>query len=422
MLTLQAVGRALGYDEAALELLRTTGWEHSQDSFAGVPEFLRMPFLAHYFPKLGLDDDWLPAFAELARKCETNLPLQLLAHHLHTAWFRAPDSPGWRLGALPEPVAACGELAGLFSLAVAMSACPLIEQTHCRLGIPPEYAEGTCRWIGGTTIGYRAAHGGRPGHDLRQTFWLRHSIDGRLFRIGRFEFMIEEPAAWLPAIYRRDDGRTIALCRDRWTLDQQGFRVSPQSPEARVCARLREDGGGVHGIPIHPAGYAEIGREITLDPAVWKPALAPWELALGLHIPAGGGMTPEAALDSLNAALDFFPRYFQRLPKVIECESWILNPDWQRELPDSHLSAFQRELYLFPREIGNGRDGLFFLFGRDDGDPATYPADNSVRRAMLKLLREGHPLKSGGMFLFPEDLPRFGSGIYREHPGKQEDR
>lgn len=62
--------------------------------------------------------------------------------------------------------------------------------------------------------------------------------------------------------------------------------------------------------------------------------------------------------------------------------------------------------------IANGweESGVCFIFGRDDGD---YPADNSVRRAMLARLQSGKRLRSRGMFFLEEHMGFFDSQYYR---------
>ena len=108
----------------------------------------------------------------------------------------------------------------------------------------------------------------------------------------------------------------------------------------------------------------------------------------------------------------FFRKQFHKEIQLFVCESWILNPDWITELPDSNLTRLMREVYLFPIQETE-RAGLFFVYGRDDGDLSSYPADNSLHRAFRHLIDTGHPLREGGMFFLTADLPRFGTGTYR---------
>lgn len=137
---------------------------------------------------------------------------------------------------------------------------------------------------------------------------------------------------------------------------------------------------------------------------------------LDTHIPAGGGMTPELVRESMQQALEFFPRYFPDRPFVgFGCASWILNPDLEEMLGgDSNMVRWQRELYLFPWPSGP-RDGLAAAYDEHEPeDLATAPRDSRLRRAMLERLESGGRLRSGGMFLLTEEFPRYGSRPYRQ--------
>jgi hypothetical protein len=76
------------------------------------------------------------------------------------------------------------------------------------------------------------------------------------------------------------------------------------------------------------------------------------------------------------------------------------------------MVAWQRELYLFP-SASTGKDGLYFVFNRDDIDLATAPRDTTLRRAMIERLRAGSTLRSGSMFFLFDDLPQYGTQVYR---------
>jgi hypothetical protein len=134
---------------------------------------------------------------------------------------------------------------------------------------------------------------------------------------------------------------------------------------------------------------------------------------IDMHIPAGGGMTPERALDSFQKAVAFFSRKNPgKFREIFICHSWIFNTQFEEKMPDSNLAKLMRECYLFPHD-SSGRDGMFFLFGRDYENLSQAPRDSSQRRAMLEILESGERLRTGGMLLFAEDLPRFGTQCYR---------
>ena len=179
-------------------------------------------------------------------------------------------------------------------------------------------------------------------------------------------------------------------------------------------ATIVNDGKFISGIPINPAGYAEVDRTATLDLSEYTPLWNSWDLVPGIHIPGGGGMTPEAVKDSLIQALDFFPRYFQRKVAAISCFSWIFNPDFEQELPDSNLAKFMQQVYLLPF-ASVGVEGLQFVFGRTDKDWSDYPADNTLRKAFHNLRKQGKRLKAGAMFIEKDGIEAFGSMLYRKN-------
>ena len=375
-----------------------------------VPACFQPGFFDRYAEKLGVPTPFAPELPAVNARVAAEALLRFYANLILRAAYEFPHAD---LGSWPAPERfLTPRQCGLFQLLLAVAALPRIECAYRELGLPPEYAAGPARWIGGTIGIYAAAHGGNPGHDLRQIHWRKCDMEKRLFRVGRFEFMIQTAPEWLPAIYRsRKTGRTIAFCREGWQLHRDGFRVR-RGAAGEFTAHLDECGTRVTGMSIDPAtGRAELSRSETIDTEEYFPVISAHDWVPGVHIPGGGGMTPEVTRASFFQAAEFFRTFFRKEIRAFCCESWILNPDWLTELPGSHLARFMEELYLTPVPESD-RAGLFFVFGRDDGDPAAYPADNSLRRAFRRLIDAGRPLRAGGMFLLTADLERFGTGTY----------
>ena len=410
-MNLQSVCESMGFPADVKTILEATGWTKSLETFPGLPDFMSIEFQKKYYPKIKSPIDAMPAIIEVADLTARDREAQMLAWHIHRSLFLGKKAQSAH--PLPLPEKKFGKNAGVFYLMIAISTIPLIEETTRRLGLPAKYAEESATWLGGTVQIFASAHNGLPGHDMRQMSWLKFTIDGVLFRIGRFEFWTQPLPSYAPAIYRNSKGDVIALCPDRWVLNKEGFRVREYTPDAVFRTTLNHEDGKITGTPISPLGHALPGETVTLDDSEWKPVVSPWDTVLEIHIPGGGGMSPEKVRASLLEAVELFRKHFHKEISLFVCASWILNPEWEKRLPESNLAAFQREVHLFPFEIGDGTDGLFFLFGRDDGDPLTYPADNSARRAMLDVIRDGGTLKSGGMFLLAADLKEFGTQVYR---------
>ena len=66
-------------------------------------------------------------------------------------------------------------------------------------------------------------------------------------------------------------------------------------------------------------------------------------------------------------------------------------------LPDSNLAALINEGNLFPAFSANN-PGLYFVFGRNDGDPESFNACNRMEKAVLQCYRENR-LRRVGWFL-----------------------
>ncbi|HXT34515.1 MAG TPA: hypothetical protein VN837_02965, partial [Chloroflexota bacterium] len=110
----------------------------------------------------------------------------------------------------------------------------------------------------------------------------------------------------------------------------------------------------------------------------------------------------------------FFSTHFPDRPLVaFACKSWLLDPLLDGLLPPgANLVRFQRQMYLVPLP-GNQEDALEWVFDGKQANLAVAPRDTSLRRAVLIHIEKGGQLRGGGCFLFPEDLPAWGTAMYR---------
>lgn len=367
-----------------------------------MPHFLLPEFWETYYPRLGAAAPLPESFARVRAAAEKSPALRVYANLLHDRAFLAV--PSFSPGTLRLPPEVLGDDTGALQLLLAMAALPLWEERNRKRGWPEECVDGVARWIGGTIPTYQAAHGGKTGHDIGQTFWLRRSLDGELFRLGRLEFEPQTPPDWLPAVFRqRGGGETVALCRDGWYLDAEGFRTDTYAP-GTARAALDYGRGRVRGVPVDlRTGRALPGRTRELPLDGYECLFPAYQTLAGVHIPGGERMGLEAVRESLRAAREFFPRYLHKELAGFCCVSWIFNPDWQAELPDSNLARFQRLANLTPVR-SSPQSGLFFVFGRAADDYSAFPADNPMQRAFHRLREKGRRLREGGMFLLPEEI------------------
>ena len=396
MMDFQQIATYCGMSAAEATKL-APGWEISEARLpAACPAFLRAEQIRELFPLIGSPEDLTERLCGVAARVAETPELLHLAWHMHYRTYVGPEIyPGPALPPLELPESILGEETGLFNLLIPLSAIPLILATFERNGFPHEAAARQLHWIAPNIGYYRAAHDGRPGFCLTSAGWLRHSIEGRLWRVGRFEFLMGPYPMWAPAVYVHNlTGQIAVLAPNGWKFDAAWNRLPDTAQNAAFTTLITDDHGIIRGLRLrHDGGVLGPAELPRTD---WHPIAAQWDLCPTIHIPGGGGMTPDAVRASLLEAPEFFRRHFHREVPVVFCRSWILNPEWRRLLPGSNLARFQEATFQVPVPADTGKDGLFFAFGRNDGDPlADYPADTSLRRAILQSLREGHRLKTG---------------------------
>ena len=125
-------------------------------------------------------------------------------------------------------------------------------------------------------------------------------------------------------------------------------------------------------------------------------------------------MTLAAVRESLIEAVKFYHDNLGQEIKVFTCGSWILNPDWERELPNSNLAALERNVYMTPCPLPEGKPGLFFVYGEDDCDPRQRPCTTSLHRAFRRIMERGEELRIGYMFIPASEVQLLGQEYYRK--------
>ena len=349
---------------------------------------------------------------EKAGRCEY---FQHLFYYLYYYWYKFSDALIYN-HKLPDMHQCLNDPAavGLLELAMAIAGCASIEKKFAELGLPPRYAQDAIMRITedakpySSRMGYLAYPSG--GHH-----WMRWFVIGKLFRIGRFEYTTDpEAMQFAPYVYKhKTSGKVIALCRGNWRLDRDGWQLWRDYPdeEPYCVTSFEETADLVRGTPIDPAGFAEVDKVVTLDKSEFTLLWNDSDLVPDMHIPPGGGMTPELCEKSLKDAMEFFRRYFNCEPKAFTCFSWVFNPDFCEVLPESNLAKFMRNVYLAPFS-GSSLSGLSFVFGKSDKEWSNYPAENSLQKAFHTLRKQNKRLKTGGMFIEAEGIRNFNSSYY----------
>ncbi len=307
----------------------------------------------------------------------------------------------------PEIIPFFGTDSGMFHLIAGLSLVPDYPLAAKRFRYPEKYALQAAARFPTLTVFFAENYGGAFGVLPKSLVWMRHYKNGTHFRVGRFDYQdMFYPPDW-PLLFRsRTTGKYALLCNDGLPFghDLQMLRRNHPESEAAGKTVLEENGLCWRGTGVSLAGNVLPSPLRTLEKAEWECLVHPGSHTAAIHIPGGGGMTPQLARESLKEAEEFFRKY--RAPvSAFTCVTWILNPELAAMLPGSNISRFAELGIPFPVSSSEkGVDGLYFVFGRDGGDLRTYPRDNSLRKAMMSILDSGRLLRSGGMIVPTETV------------------
>lgn len=321
--------------------------------------------------------------SKAARRILDNPPLARLAWHCYRLLLAHKDYNSF--GEWPELRHALGDDCGLFYLILALSIVPEVRRTHRSLGIPERVTKDTCFKVKCFCSNYEFARG-QYGIFTRQLSWLRNYVEGRLFRLGRFEYMLKPFGSGITVFRSRRSGAVAALMGGGMEVTEEGYIDSAETKGKNGrgwITSYEENEEFARGYVASPGGHV-IPELINLPKAEWEVVLRKGETVLDMHIPAGGGMTLEKCGESFRGAVSFFEKHFPDNPfSAITSSSWIFFNGLQNILGEnSNPARFQKELFLYPVPSARGA-GLWFIFFDDDilsGKPAL---KTSLQRAVL---------------------------------------
>ena len=126
---------------------------------------------------------------------------------------------------------------------------------------------------------------------------------------------------------------------------------------------------------------------------------------IGIHIPSSGKLNIDECLESMRMASEFFADRFPDGVAKFRCSSWLLAPIHEKYLsPESGIRKFAALFDVVkttPKPQGND---LWRIFNKDyEGSTEGFPAETSLQRAYLQLLKDGNVPESGLGFIFMKD-------------------
>lgn len=385
-------------------------WNISESDFRpGKLFFLTDDFIRNACAGLKLELSPGEALLSAAQRIRANPALERLAWHVHVLFFshyREPEFQAW-----PMLPASLEIAADMFYAIIMLSGLPHVQEIYRQRQIPENVQSDTLADLALQMNNYRKS-AGRWG--LSNAGWICRHFSGRIYRIGRLQFLFDTFRQDFRAFRNIRDGRALFLAEGgiNFRADGQFDGVNGIYDSRAFTSTLDFRVMPVRGNPVTPDGRV-LRQAVHLSWTDWVQILSPGDPTLSLHIPAGGKMDYDKCGDSLREASAFFPKHFPERPvRAFTCDSWLLDSHFQEYLPpDSNIVRFQQEMYLHPVR-GRNEGVVGQAFGSPLIDLQNVKVNTNLQRAVLQCIRNGTLWCGGGSVLFPEDMA-WGKQVYR---------
>ncbi len=408
--------KQLGLNE--FEDVLGTDWPLSQDCRPPELPFLKSDFIRRFAGIAGLDNETVDIMRHVANELSQNSRLCDLMWHQHYLLFKSGKSRFIKPEKFPHLKHLLGDKAYTYNLLLILSGYPYAVEFYQKKGISGKIMRDTLEDLA-CWCRYNRREKNVCGILPDRIAWFVNHIRGKLFKLGRLQFIQGVFKGKVIVFRNRFDGRVQALSHGNVRFNSQGL-VDGVNGDLDLHgaweSQLLVDANKACGNPVSPLGTAS-RIPVTLDLQQWEQVLGPKYSMLDIHIQDGGKMTPEACADSIARASIFFQKFFPKWNyNGFMCYSWFLDNQYERILGDtSNIVQFQRACYLFPVSI-SGKDAVWRIFGQDLSldDFENFPSNSSMQRKVLAFLKSGGKLRGGGAFLLKDDLP-WGKQVYRKN-------
>ncbi len=390
-------------------------WDLSQKDFPeGNIDFLQDSYIDEFNRYFMLSPEITGSFHEACQRIRSSEELKRLIWHFRYILFKADEKEEYVISDLKLLKAYLGDLYGMFNAILIYSRIGYTVEFYRERGIPEDILTDT---MSDLEIWMRHFHKEEGLWGLDVVSWLLLHVNGRIFRLGRLQY-VHGSFGYNARVYRnRKNGKIAALAEPgiKYRSDGEVDGTNDIFDSDAWTSVLEINDLQIKGNFITPRGKA-IREPVTLPVSEWELVLAKGDPALEMHIPEGSKMDFELCGQSMKMALEFFPEYFpEKTFKTFTIGTWLLDAQLQDLLPaDSNIVKFQREFYLLPLR-SNHIPTYSRVFGRSDIDIATAPRNTALQRAIVDYVLSGGHMRYNAGFILPENMKNWGLGWYQTY-------
>ncbi|MCL6601289.1 MAG: acyltransferase domain-containing protein [Paenibacillus sp.] len=356
--------------------------------------FLKKTFVDDINHLLGLPESALQAYRDETEPINTDHGLQTRAISLHEMLRRGgkgrEDVVDCLKKLMPEE--------GMFAAVVLGSCVPVLTEWYQTRGLSQTILIDTLSDFRVWMEHHRMRYG---EWGLSEVGWLIHHLSGKLFKLGRLQFMPIIYKGKIKAYRSSESGELAILSRPGVSYHRDGKVVEAigrGDTEEGWETVFYETELHVTGHRILEGGEAD-PETIQLEKQEWKLVLEEGDLVLDVHIPEGGSLSEADCSVSYDMAETFFEENgIGKGFKAFVCTSWLLSPHLKKVLPESsNIVKFQREFHLTP-DSSSDDQLMERVFGGRPEKLAEAPRDTTLRNSVLDAMEQGVSFCGGSGF------------------------
>lgn len=243
---------------------------------------------------------------------------------------------------------------------------------------------------------------GRPGVNKTYYNWTVLVMYCLLLPCRGFKFDIRKPLKTTLLLRNKQDGKTAVLVYDV-PIHKSGHRVGTAGctdEQGAFTPTLEETEAAWIGYAADKNGLVWPEKKVFPKES-WELLVKPGDDILGIHIPKGADIRPEAVGNAIEGALAHIRRYYPEYHiKAIHCTSWLLSPELGELVgKQSKLALFSDMFTRYPT-VSNGKAVFGFVFNKGSNtDIQALPEDTSLQRAVKQRYLQGGYVHAFGGYI-----------------------
>lgn len=302
------------------------------------------------------------------------------------------------LGVFTKPASPGGVYSFAYEMLTGLVMCSGLDYCYGLLKarkLPEEVISSVLNYVETGVYAYVIRNDGRYGYEYWT--WFQLSIDGKLFDMERLQFEIFAAFKGNACVFEDKNGKKTALA-DGVKLHKSGNVLGSIWCEEETdswTADITETGDYWEGYPYNEDG--RVCREkVRLMKSDWIKVLANGDPVISLHIPVGGGLTPEKVERSLAQGKEFVARYYPDYQyKAFICGSWLMDTQLIPMVgEDSNIAKFNKRFYkLTQKSMGTGVFSFVYLM-----KPTQVPLEELPENTTLERKLKSHYLDNKAIY------------------------